>query len=87
VNQYVSTLLPESTSDKAFFRMKGDVLEQNMKGRVPLNELTMMKRSVMEEVMALSYFVMDALYLDPRNMDVYPVQELQDALGVHKGRR
>jgi len=86
VNQYVSTLLPESTSDKAFFRMKGDVLEQNMKGRIPLNELTMMKRSVMEEVMALSYFVMDALYLDPRNMDVYPVQELQDALGVHKGK-
>jgi len=86
VNQYVSTLLPESTSDKAFFRMKGDVLEQNMKGRVPLNELTMKERSVMEEVMALSFLVMQALYLDPRNMDVYPVQELQDALGVHKGK-
>jgi hypothetical protein len=35
VNQYVSTLLPESTSDKAFFRMKGDVLEQNMKVGYP----------------------------------------------------
>jgi hypothetical protein len=86
VNQYVSALLPESTSDKAFLRMKGDVLEQNMKGRVPLNELTMKERSVMEEVMALSLFVMQALYLDPRKMDVYPVEKLQDALGVHKGK-
>ena len=66
--------------------MKGDVLEQNMKGRVLLNELTMEERSIMEEVMALSYFLMDALYLVPGTMDVYPVQELQDALGVHKGK-
>jgi len=86
VNQYVSTLLPESTSDKAFFRMKGDVLEQNMKGRVPLNELTMEERSIMEEVMALSYFLIGALYLVPGTMDVYPVEKLQDALGVHKGK-
>jgi hypothetical protein len=86
VNQYVSTLLPESTSDTAFLKMKGDVLEQNMKGRIPLNELTMKERSIMEEVMALSCFVMDALYLVPETMDVYPVQKLQDALGVHKGK-
>jgi len=86
VNQYISTLLPESTSDKAFLKMRGDVLEQNMKGRIPLNELTMKERSIMEEVMALSYFVMDALYLVPGTMDVYPVQKLQDALGVHKGK-
>jgi len=86
VNQYIATLLPESTSDRAFLKAKGDVLEQNMKERVPLNQLTMKERSIMEEVMALSYFIMEALYLDSTNMDVYPVEKLQDALGVHKGK-
>jgi hypothetical protein len=47
----------------------------------------MEERSIMEEVMALSYFVMDALYLVPGTIDVYPVQELQDASASIKGRR